>query len=142
MLRKRKYFLDNKFGATPSPLFPSMATAAGAGGPLKSAVVHPGLFPPTSGSPADFPYSPFRNFPGAVGMLGPPMGQPAGLAALRGSPMGLHQVSMMDQVRQEHQRQQHQQQQQQSPQQSGEDGNRKCFFLLRETEFLHLKIRY
>merc|ERR550532_2540178 len=30
MLRKRKYFLDNKFGGGPSPLFPPM-------GPLKSA---------------------------------------------------------------------------------------------------------
>ena len=67
-------------------------------------------------SSADFPYpAPFRNFPGfppsaadrssavaaAVGML-PSMGQPASLAALRNSSaaaaLGLHQVSMMDQV--------------------------------------------
>ena len=74
----------------------------------------------------------------AVGML-PNIGQPAGLAALRNSSaaaaLGLHQVSMMDQVRQEHhrQQQQHQQQaqQQQHPQQS-EDGiscTRTCYFL-------------
>ena len=148
MLRKRKYFLDNKFGGGPSPIFPhSMGPlksadygAAAAAAAAAAAKLHPGLFPtPTSvsavsaGSPPDFPpYSPFRNFPGAVGMLGPPMGQPgAGLAALRGSPMGLHQVSMMDQVRQEHQRQQQQQQQQQQP--SPEDGiscSRKCTLLI------------
>ena len=137
MLRKRKYFLDNKFSAGPSPLFPPI-------GPLKTAdygaKLHPGLFPTPTSASADFPYAPFRNFPAAaaVGMLGPPIGQPAGLAALRGSPMGLHQVSMIDQVRQEHQRQQQQQQQhhhQQQPQQSTEDGisTRKSFLCL---EFL------
>ena len=91
-------------------------------------------------SSTDFPYpTPFRNFPGfppspadrssavaaAVGML-PSMGQPASLAAFRNSSaaaaLGLHQVSMMDQVRQEHHRQQQQHQQQQQHPQQPEDG--------------------
>lgn len=157
MLRKRKYFLDNKVASASNGGFnqqpphsphhqqpqhhhhqqlPHLFPAA-----LKP--LHPSLFsPPPQSSSADFPYpAPFRNFPGfppsaadrssavaaAVGML-PSMGQPASLAALRNSSaaaaLGLHQVSMMDQVRQEHHRQQqqaHQQQQQQHPQQA-EDG--------------------
>ena len=128
LLRKRKYFLDQNqqqksFNSQQLPqLFPTPPA-------LSPKLPHPNLFSPNSG---EFPgYPTFRNFPGfenrsavaaaAVGML-PPMGQPAaGLAALRNSSaLGLHQVSMMDQVRHEHQRQQQQQQNQQ--QQQGEDG--------------------
>ena len=122
LLRKRKYFLDqNKSfpAVSPPQLFPHS----------------PKLPPHPYLSGNEFPYPPFRSFPGfpenrsavaataVTGML-PPMGQPAaaaGLAALRNSAsLGLHQVSMIDQVRHEHQRQQ--QQQQQQTQQQSEDG--------------------
>ena len=133
LLRKRKYFLDqNKSfpAVSPPQLFPHNPTLS------------PKLPPHPYLSGNEFPYPPFRSFPGfenrsavaataaAVGML-PPMGQPAaaaGLAALRNSAsLGLHQVSMIDQVRHEHQRQQQQlqqqqQQQQQQTQQQSEDG--------------------
>lgn len=154
-LRKRKFFLDNKSGYQPLPhLFNPTSAAATAAG-LKHSL-HPSLFSPppshpqppvhvtTPTSASDFAY--FRNFPGfsaagaatertsavaaAVGLM-PPIGQPASLAALRNSSaaaLGLHQVSMMDQVRQEHQRQQQQQQQQQAQQQSDDviNSTRKC----------------
>ena len=128
LLRKRKYFLDqNKSfpAVSPPQLFPH------------TPALNPKLPPHPYLSGNEFPYPPFRSFPGfenrsavaataaAVGIL-PPMGQPAaaaGLAALRNSAsLGLHQVSMIDQVRHEHQRQQQQQQQQQQPQQQTEDG--------------------
>lgn len=160
MLRRRKYFLDGSGTSKPgfaqppqSPPFPHLfPTAAASLKPL-----HPGLFSPPPPLPpcstADFPYPPFRNFPGfpgatadrtsavaaAVGML-PPISQPAaataaGLAALRNSSaaaLGLHQVSMMDQVRQEH----HRQQQQQS--EDGMNCSRKLISVLFKTIFFLL----